>query len=108
MPNMPDKLFAYGNAETRDLHFWDGTNVLISDDKDKLVCTINNVYGAGEERAVVEASPEEMHRLIIRQWGEGIRYSGVGEAPAHPTVSLELCHVFDPEKNHLANYLTHP
>ena len=22
MPNMPDKLFAYGNAETRDLHFW--------------------------------------------------------------------------------------
>jgi len=108
MPNLPNKLFAYGNAETRDLHFWDGTNVLISDDKDKLVCTINNVYGAGEERAVVEASPEEMHRLIIRQWGEGIRYSGVGEAPAHPTVRLELCHVFDPEKNHRANYLTHP
>jgi hypothetical protein len=108
MPNMPDKLFAYGNTETRDLHFWHGTDVLISDDKDKLVCTINNVYGAGEERAVVEASPEEMHRLIVRQWGEGIRYSGMGEAPAHPTVRLELSHVPDPEKNHLASYLTHP
>jgi hypothetical protein len=32
----------------------------------------------------------------------------MGEAPAHPTVRLELSHVPDPEKNHLASYLTHP
>jgi hypothetical protein len=40
---MPKKLYAYGGAETKDLHWRYGSEVLISDDKEKLVRIVNSV-----------------------------------------------------------------
>ncbi len=42
---MPKKLYTYGDAETKDLHWRYGSEVLISDDKEKLLCIVNNVMG---------------------------------------------------------------
>ncbi len=105
---IPKKLYAYGDAETKDLHWRYGSEVLISDDKEKLLRIVNNVYGAGDDRDVVEAAPEEMRRLILRQWGEGLRYYGLDEGPPHPDVVLELYHTPEAVKEQLYNYLTVP
>ena len=39
---MPEKLYAYGDAETKDLHWRYGSEVLISDDKEKLLRIVNS------------------------------------------------------------------
>ena len=105
---MPKKLYAYGDAETKDLHWRYGSEVLISDDKEKLLRIVNNVYGAGDDRDVVEAEQEEMRRLILRQWGEGLRYYGLDEGPPHQDVVLELYHTPEAVKVQFYNYLTVP
>ncbi len=89
MKSMPDSLYAHGDATTRKLHWWYGHEVLISDDKSHLLRLIGNTFGQACDRYIIEATPEDLRRLILEQWGEGIRYIGFAESPPlRPTVRI--------------------
>ena len=68
-------LYAVGDRDTKELHFHYGTDVLLSDDKQKLLGIIRTVFGTGSDDEVVEATVEELRSLIHTQWNSSKRLS---------------------------------
>ena len=62
-----DTLYAVGDRDTKELYFHYGTDVLLSDDKQKLLGIIRTVFGTGSDDEVVEATVEELRSLIHTQ-----------------------------------------
>src|SRR5215211_1355821 len=70
-----DTLYAVGDRDTNELHFHYKTDVLLSDDKQKLLGIIRTLFGTGYEDEVVEATVEEMRSLIHAQRNNSKRFS---------------------------------
>ncbi len=74
-PVRVDTLYAVGDRDTKELHFHYGTDVLLSDDKQKLLGIIRAVFGTGSDDEVVEVTVEELRSLIHTQWNSSKRLS---------------------------------
>jgi hypothetical protein len=70
-----DTLYAVGDRDTKELHFHYGTDVLLSDDKQKLLGIIRTIFGTGYDDEVVEATVEELRSLVHTQWDSSKRLS---------------------------------
>jgi galactokinase/mevalonate kinase-like predicted kinase len=70
-----DTLYAVGDRDTKELHFQYKTDVLLSDDKQKLLGIIRILFGTGYDDEVVEATVEELRSLIHTQWNSSKRFS---------------------------------
>ena len=70
-----DTLYAVGDRDTKELHFHYKTDVLLSDDKQKLLGIIRTLFGTGYEDEVVEETVEEMRSLIHAQRNSSKRFS---------------------------------
>jgi hypothetical protein len=70
-----DTLYAVGDRDTKELHFQYKTDVLLSDDKQKILGIIRTLFGTGYDDEVVEATVEEMRSLIHSQRNSSKRFS---------------------------------
>lgn len=107
MNSMPDKLYVHGSAETRELHWWHGHKVLISDNRASVLRIIEKTF-AQDDRHVIEVTPEDLRRLILEQWEEGTRYLTFWDSPPlRPVVDIEGRAAMDYlGRISLTNYLT--
>lgn len=107
MNPLADKLYVHGSAETRELHWWLGHKVLVSDNRANILGIIGETF-AQDDRHIIEVTPEELRRLILEQWEEGTHYLTFWDSPPlRPGVDIEGRSAMDYRTRvSLADYLT--